>query len=110
MVSWPQGGVQRLASVHGIPSRVAPLWPLHLRAWTLDTGRIGSYDEIGDGAYGGSTMTQEWYLVCLERGGLFRLRATSKDDARQLVTYVYRERVAWVHKDTEQHANMIEDH
>lgn len=56
-------------------------------------------------------MTKEkWYLVKLSRGGIYRIRAASADLARQRVTYDYRERVASVEVDTEQHDNPVEDY
>lgn len=52
----------------------------------------------------------KWYIVILVRGGAFRIRAESTDQARQRVTYDYMERVRAVALDEDQTVAETEDY
>lgn len=52
----------------------------------------------------------KWYIVRLIRGGAFRIRAESAEQARQRVTYDYMERVRAVGLDEDQTVSETEDY
>ena len=51
----------------------------------------------------------KYYIVRLARGGCYRIKAESADEARQRVTYDYRERVKSVTLDDDQNQHPTED-
>lgn len=53
---------------------------------------------------------RRYYIVTLVRGGAYRIKAESASEARQIMTYDYRERVASVSLDDNQDVNSDEDY